>query len=117
MDANKTIPHTVVAVCTENWCALWVDGNIIPTATAFELKCDANSIPIFKLEAYIASITLPEDFKLDPISAKSVLACISTRDLIETLNERGYTATRIAEHPIDPAQIDAQGKAYKVRYR
>ena len=97
MNSIKTTPHTVVAVCTGRWGKLWVDGKPVPTTTAFALECNANDHPRFKLNADIASITLPDDFVMDTASAKAVLACISARDLIEALQERGYTITEIAE--------------------
>lgn len=97
MNEIKTTPHVVIAVCTERWSKLWVDGNAIPTATAFELTCGANDYPLFKLEADVRSIAVHDDFVMDADSAKAVLACISTQDLVEMLQAYGYSVTKIAE--------------------
>lgn len=88
MNTDRSIPHTVVAVCTETCGMLWIDGNFVPTATAFRLTCEADRHPMMELEADVASLTLPDDFKLDSVSAGNILACISTHDLVEALKSR-----------------------------
>lgn len=89
MNTKRSIPHTVVAVCTETCGMLWIDGNSVPTATAFRLTCEANRHPMMELEADVASLTVHGDFNLDSVSAGSVLACISTFNLVEELKKRG----------------------------
>lgn len=88
MNDIKTIPHTVVAVCTECQCMLWVDGAAVPTATGFVLKCEAEKRPMFQLEAGISRYFRFDGLKLDSASAQAVLACVSTDELEKALTAR-----------------------------
>lgn len=88
MNTNKNTPNTVVVICTAHTGAIWIDGNLVPSATAFELKCATNTKPSLKLEAEIASVDLPANFKLNSAAAESILMCISTDDMEKALIAR-----------------------------